>query len=112
MYIKHKGVINIIKRKLSGPIGGDCAAIYSIKLCRDYTLKEFIEEILKECPKEWGFFELREELRARPFKVIEYKNGNLAGEIPTDIADVRIRCTKSNGGWRNMDYVIIIGGIN
>lgn len=103
-----KGGIGIFKRKQSGPTGGDCTAVYSIELCRNYTLKEFIEEVLKEYPNEWGFFELREEHHTRPFKVIEYKYGNIVGKIPTDIINVPISCTKSDGGWSNMDYIIII----
>lgn len=98
----------MFKRKQSGPTGGDCTAIYSIELCQKYTLEGFIKEVLQEYPDEWGFFELREEHHVRPFKVIEYKHGKLVGEIPAEIANVPISCTKSDGGWSNMDYTIRI----
>ena len=91
---------------------GDCTASYDVQLDKEYTVKEFLETVLKQKADEWGAFYLM----VRSKKLFwqnpgcEYKNGNRVGpawaSILTRYGSRRIVRACSDGGWTRMDYYI------
>ena len=93
-----------------GPAGDQCYG-YKVKTDKPCTVKEFIEEVLRQRPDEWGAFEIgkAEKMKYYDAKVrrVEYeKGGKLKGEIPKGEEGKRIKEVKARGGWTAMDYFI------
>lgn len=92
-----------------GPFG-DCCCNYNALLNHEYTVREFVEEVLKEKPDEWGSFVVTTDLkhiyngsRGR----CEYNKGNITkGFERAEIAEMKIKEVKANGGWSLMQYFI------
>lgn len=86
------------------PTGSDCTAGYKVQLKNQYTVKEFIEEVLKKHPGEWGDIELKN-LGART----KYRYGTLVKQNFADqLLDSRIVKAYAVGGYSNMDYILTI----
>lgn len=91
---------------------GDCTASYDVQLDKEYTVKEFLETVLKQKADEWGAFYLM--VRSKKLfwqnPSCEYKNGNRIGpawaSILTRYGNRRIVRACSDGGWTRMDYYI------
>ena len=93
-----------------GPAGDQCYG-YKVKTDKPCTVKEFIEEVLRQRQDEGGAFEIgkAEEMKYYDAKVrrVEYKKGGkLEGEIPRGEEGKRIKAVKARGGWTAMDYFI------
>lgn len=93
-----------------GPAGDQCCG-YNIKLGKPCTVQEFIEEVLKQRPDEWGEFSITplEEMRyytGREQKVEYEKGGKLKNAVPPEIAGKSIKAVKARGGWTAMTYFI------
>lgn len=88
---------------LTYPGAYDC--IYSIQLEKEYTITEFIEEILRTKSNEWGCFAINGETHHGGFR-IEYLWGKLKKEIPQKYANALIAEVNSCGGWTQMNYSI------
>lgn len=94
----------------------DCTAPYDVVLDKPYTISEFIEEILKAHPNEWGKFYVRRKGSGWLDRMaeIEYRYGKMENrdrekaEIPDEFASLPILEIKARGGWTNMDYDLII----
>lgn len=86
------------------PTGGDCTAGYKVQFSKAYTLREFIEEVLKRNSRGWGEFKL-ENLGART----EYREGRLVKQNFADaLLDSKITKAYAAGGWGLMDYYLTI----
>lgn len=83
-----------------GETSSDCTSPYRIEFKREFTLGEFIKEVLKV--KGWGYFEISG-------KRVEYKNGEIISQNPflKSYHKHIVSCT-SRGGWGCMDYKIIL----
>lgn len=84
---------------------GDCTASYNVTDYKSTTVGEFIDEVLKEFPSEWG--EFRDEYDNQ---IAKYNNGTI---VATNFSAVRLidrRIVKivGDGGWSRMDYLITI----
>lgn len=94
-----------------GPYG-DCCSSYDVKLKHEYTVQEFIEEVLKEKPKEWGNFRIITDFNSPILDnkdECSYHYGTIDfGFSKPGIGNVRIEKVKAHGGWTAMDYFIKI----
>lgn len=81
---------------------GDCTSIYSVSLDREYTIREFIDEILTK--NEWGFIYVND--INNPSADCEYRQNVLISELPSDMLDYKIEKVTASGGWTRMDYTI------
>ncbi len=83
---------------------GDCTAGYRVDLDKEYTVSEFINEVLKKEPNEWGYFKIKNTgVRT------EYRYGKiLENNFDNDTLSAKIISMTAHGGYSNMDYSIII----
>lgn len=103
----------------TGPERGDCTASYAIEFRNEeYTVKTFVEAILKNT-REWGTIgiyvpigkrkSITDAIKGNPY--IEYHWGEQKGEFPTDILDKKVVGASGDGGWSNMDYLLMLEGM-
>ena len=97
-----------MKFKEIGDIRGDETRPYEVTDYKASTVGEFIEEVLKENPNEWGYFRADESKDMGFFDCprIEYRYGKLLSQFGKAILDKKIVSIKADGGWSNMDYLI------
>lgn len=93
-----------------GPAGDQCFG-YNVKIEAPCTVKEFIEEVLRQRTDEWGTFEIGKAenmkyLDAMMQRVKYEKGGRLKEEIQREIGGKQIKAVKARGGWTLMDYFI------
>ncbi len=99
----------MIKLTQCTPTGGDCTAGYSVTLDKDYTVEEFINEVLTK--NEWGYIGIWSDEQAwfdRGDPYCEYKRDKLITQMPNDIMGKKIVKAKASGGWSNMDYLLTL----
>lgn len=87
-------------------MGSDCTAPYDIVDYQAKTASEFVNEVLKEEPKEWGYIELHNNIHA--LDGIEYKRGKPLQEIPDAWQHKEVTKVIASGGWGRMDYRIYV----
>lgn len=86
------------------PEGSDCTAPYKVKFYQPCTVKEFIDEVLRD-KREWGTIYIAKD--ANTFlgsTSCEYKCGELKTTLPEEYLSLTIISAKSTGGWSLMDY--------
>lgn len=92
-----------------GPYGNACYG-YHIDLDHQYTIREFIDEVLKTKRYEWGRFGITEDIEHSymcTIDVCEYRLGILrTGFHKDDIAKMKIKRVVAHGGQSNIDYLI------
>lgn len=85
---------------------GDETASYLIEDYKATTLGEFVEEVLKENPKEWGYISFNGSFVANRNRC-EYANGKILADFPDKtILEEPIYYVKGEGGWSRMDYEV------
>lgn len=94
-----------IKLTMSGRERCDCTAPYRVDLDHTYTMVEFIEEILNQRYREWGYFGVFHKGANFGWPKCEYCDGRLIGFLPDDILKKRITKVEADGGWSRMDYL-------
>lgn len=95
-----------------GPAGDQCYG-YKLRMERPCTVREFIEEILRQRPGEWGAFEITPladygYYTGRELRVEFEKGGKLKNSIPEAAAGKLVQKAKARGGWTAMDYFVAI----
>lgn len=90
------------------PVGGDCTCGYGVKLDRKYTVKEFVNTVLKNYENEWGIFEVKRGSNAVGSFEYSYGNCNLTGKPDADYRDCKIKEVYASGEWSRMDYVLYL----
>lgn len=101
------GVLKFIQT--GGPYG-DATSRYVVELNREFTVEEFINEVLKR--DEWGQIRvLNSEIRGKqPFGalVVEYRGDQIIGRGIgyRQYLDQKVRSVRASGGWSAMDYTI------
>lgn len=89
-----------------GPYG-DCCCNYAVQFDRDYTVGEFVKEVLKEKPGEWGSFEIAATSGRRGnVNTCEYKHGKVTKGFSGDVKGMKIKEVTANGGWSLMHYYL------
>ena len=90
-----------------GKTMGDVTTPYEVTEQKSRTVKEFIEEVLKEKPQEWGYISVGKHFyQDGASGVCEYRCGKLVTEMPNNVLDVEIKKISACGGWSRMDYTI------
>ena len=83
---------------------------YIVSEYKAKTVREFIEEVLKERPREWGYISVGkhyyQDYQDGSSEVCEYRYGKLVTEMPNNALDVEIKKIDACGGWSRMDYTI------
>lgn len=82
--------------------GGDCTAPYDVVFNEPYTVREFIDEILKR--REWGTISIST-LQGNSVR-IEYSGNESKDQLPASIAGAPVAKVDAAGGWSRMDYYI------
>lgn len=85
--------------KQSGSTAGDCTAPYDVILTGEYTVKQFIDEVLSR-KEEWGVID---NFRYKP---VQYKYGKLLTLPEKLFLNSKIRIAYASGGWSRMDYIL------
>lgn len=78
----------------------DETAHFAVSDYKATTIGEFVDEVLKENPKEWGKIEVVGGYEC------EYRYGELLSELPEMIMGWHISEIKGYGGWGMMNYII------
>lgn len=90
-----------------GRTGGDGSTPYRVTDYQAKTVIEFINEVLEECPYEWGEFEVRTESNGFHLSPrVGYKQGELRDEIPDEWQYRFIEYVEATGCWSRTDYYI------
>lgn len=91
----------------STPESGDCTCGYKVLLDKEYTVKEFVDTVLSERNKEWGYIGIYNPSDFFENTRIEYKHGEIKSEkFGNDILSKKIMSASASGGWSRMDYVL------
>ena len=85
---------------------GDETTPYKVTEYKSRTVGEFIQEVLKENPNEWGYISVGRHFYQSGAVSCEYKYGRLLSEMPCDVLDEEIKDVLAQGGWSRMDYTI------
>ncbi len=96
----------MIKLHRCGCEGGDGTAPYEVVLDQSYTVRTFIEAILKERGTEWGIIEIIKGNDVFDFPSYAYRYGELTSKMDKCFLDETVISVKASGGWSRMDYLI------
>lgn len=101
--------MNIILKQ-SSHVFGDCTANYDVKISSDkpINVRQFIDYILKNYPKEWGYIGIFDEVSAFGTPKCEYRYGKLTKDIDESVKGLIIKSINASGGYSRMDYVLHI----
>lgn len=92
----------------AGPVGSDCTAPYNVRLNREYTVAEFIEDALSSWDLgTWGNIRvIYDRAMSDRGPACNYRNGCLLSTIPAEWLAMKVISGVAVGGWSCMDYVI------
>ena len=98
-----------------GPERGDCTQPYKVSISKKpYTVREFIDDVMRQRPKDWGRIELYSKRPSsfddRPISSVEYRRGEMGGRFSNNDQNREIKEISADGGWSRMDYMIIVKG--
>lgn len=77
----------------------DDTALYRITDYKATTVGEFVDEVLKERPRDWGYIDT-------PNARCEYRDRKLLTTLPEEVLTRKIKRVEGYGGWSRMDYKI------
>ena len=108
-----RGRIKMFRLNQSTPEAGDCTCGYKVLLDKEYTVQEFVDTVLTEKNKEWGYIGIYDPSdfigRTSGSLCIEYRYGEIKSEkFRNDILSQIILSVSASGGWSRMDYVLHI----
>lgn len=92
---------------------GDATANYAVDFAKGLTLRKLVENVLRDAPDDWGYFEIAPDRAGTPARfcdterVIEYRCGKIIyikTELYEKYADKVIEKLDASGGWTRMDY--------
>lgn len=87
--------------------GSDCTGPYDVTISLPMTVREFISELLKTYPDEWGYigiYNKNEKIFGDPS--CNYEKGKLTSTLPEEYMDRQIESVKGSGGWTRSDYIL------
>ena len=102
--------------QIGGPYG-DGTSMYNVKLNKDFTVKEFIDYILKKYPENWGYISIADKDIVLSNQCVgwdrlshitrNYINGNITLKNPnSSTLSKKVMAVKASGGRSRMDYII------
>ena len=90
-----------------GRTAGDETTPYKVSDFKSRTVGEFIQEVLKENPSEWGYISVGGHFyQSRRKGSCEYRYGRLLSDMPDELLGIEMREVVASGGWSRMDYTI------
>ena len=96
--------MKLFKLRTAGPTAGDCITPYYVDFYSECTVREFIDEVLKQ--NEWGYVIIGSYYDGPR---IEYTNDKIvSGVFSQDILDAKIKKATASGEWTSMDYLLDI----
>lgn len=98
----------MIKFSQSTPVGGDCTCGYDVEMDKEYTVGEFINDILADKKKEWGSFYIYTGPSVFKYVGFGYHYGELRVPICNEILEKKIEKVSARGGFSNMNYEIYL----
>lgn len=90
-------------------VSRDCTQGYELKLDKDYTVGEFIQQVLTERSDEWGYIRVKYGKKEKSLFSLpssEYRYGRILNELPEQYMKRKVKSATANGGWSAMDYVL------
>lgn len=92
-----------------GPERGDCTAPYRIDLGNTpYTVEDFINEILVDHARDWGFIKIFNQ-RGKYLYSFAYRKGSMIDEgLDDNVYHSKVKSVSADGGWTRMDYSITV----
>lgn len=88
-------------------ISSDCTSGYKIILDKEYTVKSFIETVLKERPKEWGYISISTKGSLFGNPSCEYRYGEIISKPLDNIfLNKKVVDVTASGGWSSMNYIM------
>ena len=98
-----------MKFKQVGNVRGDETAPYEVTDYKAQTVADFVDEVLREKPREWGYISVFEGCFFNAPRC-EYRDGKLLSTLQDNELQKIIVSVKAEGGWSRMDYYIKVMG--
>ena len=91
------------------PVGGDCTCGYTVAFDREYTVGEFIDNVLCKRSTEWGYIEVRSNRTQTEIDYCSYSLGSLAENLhDVDLRQLTVLSATASGGYSRMDFVLYV----
>ena len=104
----------MIRLAMTSPERGDCTAGYAVRWTGEYTVRSFVDEILKTYPGDWGYIGIyvpvgkrnsfSDAVHGNPY--CEYSDGKFVNTLPEDVLNRKVYGASADGGWSRMDYML------
>lgn len=96
--------MKLFELRASSPTAGDCTTLYDVVFHNECTVREFIDEVLKQ--NEWGSVIIGSYFDGPR---IEYEHDKIvSGAFCQDILNAKIKNATAHGGWTWMEYMLDI----
>ena len=83
-------------------------APYSVTLDKEYTVRDFIHEVLINHSKDWGLIGIFDGESVVGDMKCDYDRGYLQSDLPKEIMDEPIYSVSAYGGHYRMDYLLYL----
>lgn len=91
------------------PVGGDCTCGYNVTFDGEYTVGEFLEEVLCKRSKEWGYIVVLSNQHQKETDYCSYSLGELTEDLHNaNLKDSKITSATASGGYSRMDFTLYI----
>ena len=91
-----------------GPEEYEQKALYSVTMDKEYTVRDFIHEVLIEHSKDWGLIDIFDGESVVGDMKYDYDRGYLQSDLPKEIMDEPIYSVSAYGGHYRMDYLLYL----
>lgn len=104
------GAKHMLELNCIGNTSSDCTASYDISMDHPYTVREFIDDVLAQFPKEWGYIQLykRGEIWGSNVVRCEYKSSLLLSSLPEQYMDREVYAAEAWAGFSRMDITLTL----
>lgn len=91
--------------------GSDCTGPYDVEISKPMTVRQFINELLTDYPREWGYVGIYSEGAIFGEPRCEYSHGALSTPpLPESYLDKQIDSVDGSGGWSRSDFILHLVG--
>lgn len=92
----------------NGKESGDCTRPYIVEGYKSHNVWDFVEEVIKERPKEYGEIVVLTKSTYLDYPRIEYDYGKVVSGLDEKMKSMEIKSVNARGGWSLMYYYIKI----
>ena len=89
------------------PEGSDCTAPYGVQLNGDYTVEQFINDVLLD-EREFGYIGIYNGKSVFGDPRCEYRFGEIISTMDEKFLNMRVTSATASGGWGRMDYILTV----